>query len=656
MSSTLSNSNVQDTTEQSIGHDFASSIRVSDLAIRSTAFTMSSTTMESAASTTKEKVNVPYTTVKPKRRVTFNLDNIQIKTISSYESSLSSGSDTSSLQEDSISTLCTKIQEPIIHEQPTSAERISKKESYDALQERKKFRRDHHQQPATKPGYWYPLASPRTPGSTRLTPTVRSLELTEKLIDETIQREMLLNPNIQQYTPPSPSPSPRSDMNDSTPLPCLDLDDEQVTPSTIRHNSVLVSDTEDEEDEEYGDEPTTTILSDETTTVISSNELNDTISSDEEDEPTTVLSSDEETNDFDSSVYHQVLPISNYEPPNLTFPFEQNLVPIITNKDVLIISPPPSPQLQQEDSDDNDNPVWIDHTSLLINKNSFQAQERRGIFFVKVLKAESLDFPIENDSTKTFCTINYKGKVVRSNHQIMSHTIDIENEMRIDDVDAEEQITITIHVEKKETNWYNRIRSSSADLERYIHDTDGSICQTSFSPNLFAIDGSSDQKATLMLVNNWYHETTPTTTSSLLKRSSFKKKKPRHTAKAVGKIYIQCLYITVANSCQYIPNNMNEALEALNTKRFHQTSWKSGYLFQRTEKSKEREPLYKIPLASVTKLTWDHSSVDDGFQLVFENQKCVYFSCQSLNELRKWIAVLEVMIYKLPELPEWVTS
>lgn len=155
------------------------------------------------------------------------------------------------------------------------------------------------------------------------------------------------------------------------------------------------------------------------------------------------------------------------------------------------------------------------------------------------------------------------------------------------DVDAEEQITITIHVEKKETNWYNRIRSSSSDLERYIHDTDGSICQTSFSPNLFAIDGSGDQKATLMLVNSWYHETNATTTSSLLlKRSSFKKKKPRHTAKAVGKIYIQCLYISVANSCQYIPHTMNEALEALNTKRFHQTSWKSGYLFQRTEKSK----------------------------------------------------------------------
>ncbi|KAI9248964.1 hypothetical protein EDC94DRAFT_332489 [Helicostylum pulchrum] len=577
MSSTLSNSNVQDITEQSIGHDFASSIRVSDLAIRSTSFPLSSATMEAAASTTTEKVNASYTTIKPKRRVTFNLDNTQIKTISSYESSISSASETSSLQEeeeDSISTLCTKIQEPIIHEQPSSAERISKKESYDALQKRKQFRRDHHQQPATKPGYWYPLASPRTPGSTRLTPT--------------------------QYTPPSPSPSPRSDMDESTSSPSIDLDDEPVTPSTIRHNSVLISDTEDEAEEEYDDEPTIIILSDKTTTDISSNEPNDTISSnepttvtissDEEDEPTTVLSSDEEIDDFDSSVYHQVLPISNCEPPNLTFPFEQNLVPIITNKDVLIISPPPSPQLPQEDSDDSENPVWVDHASLLINRNSFQAQERRGVFFVKVLKAESLDFPIENDHTKTFCTINYKGKVVRSNHQTMSHTIDIENEMRIDDVDAEEQITVTIHVEKKETNWYNRIRSSSSDLERYIHDTDGSICQTSFSPNRFAIDGSGDQKATLMLVNNWYHETNPTTSSSLLlKRSPFKKKKPRHIAKAVGKIYIQCLYITVANSCQYIPHNMNEALEALNTKRFHQTSWKSGYLFQRTEKSKNKK-------------------------------------------------------------------
>lgn len=90
-----------------------------------------------------------------------------------------------------------------------------------------------------------------------------------------------------------------------------------------------------------------------------------------------------------------------------------------------------------------------------------------------------------------------------------------------------------------------------------------------------------------MLVNNWYQETGNHASSLLLKRSSsFKKKKPSQNPKAVGKIYIQCLYLTVAKSCQSIPTSMNEALEALNTKRFHQTKWQSGYLFYHNEHSK----------------------------------------------------------------------
>jgi hypothetical protein len=43
------------------------------------------------------------------------------------------------------------------------------------------------------------------------------------------------------------------------------------------------------------------------------------------------------------------------------------------------------------------------------------------------------------------------------------------------------------------------------------------------------------------------------------------------------------------------------------------------------------------------------------FGLVFDNGERIQFSCESIEELNKWIAVLQVMICKkLPTLPEWV--
>lgn len=125
-------------------------------------------------------------------------------------------------------------------------------------------------------------------------------------------------------------------------------------------------------------------------------------------------------------------------------------------------------------------------------------------------------------------------------------------------------------MDKKEKSWYNRLRSP-CDLERYMHEKDGSICQTIFLPSRFVVDGSLDQKATLMLVNNWYRYDV---------RSSLIKRKKQTREKAVGKIYIQCLYVTASTSCDYLPKTMNEAVEALNAKRFHQTEWQSGYLSQ----------------------------------------------------------------------------
>lgn len=296
-----------------VGQEFASNISVAELAIRSTAYHPTSS-------------NTIPDTPKAKRRVTFNLDDIQIQTIPAYDSASSSSSEVSL---------------------DIKPERISKKESYDALLKRKQFRRDH---PTTKPGYWYPLASPRTPILMNQ-PITRSLELTELLINESIQREMNLNPNLH-YTPPSPSPSP----------------------DTKPHNdTVLITDTDDEEP---------------------------------------ITASFEETNEFDQ-------------------------ITISESTNVLIISPPSSL---------HDKPIWIDHPSLLLK--SYQKQERKGLFFIKVLKAESLDFPIENgkcflisfstrflilgiDHTGAFCSIQYKGISSKSTRQILSHTMQIEHEMRM---------------------------------------------------------------------------------------------------------------------------------------------------------------------------------------------------------------------------------
>ena len=152
-------------------------------------------------------------------------------------------------------------------------------------------------------------------------------------------------------------------------------------------------------------------------------------------------------------------------------------------------------------------------------------------------------------------------------------------------VEPDEQIALTIHVDKQHHNhnWYHRIRSSS-DLERYIHETDNAICQTLFSPSRFIVDGSLDQNATLMLVNHWYKP-------SHDMKSSWKKKRHALNArseKAVGKIYIQCLYITVPKQGEHIPYTMDEAIEGLNIKRFHATLWQSGYLSQLDENTMVR--------------------------------------------------------------------
>jgi hypothetical protein len=369
--------------DQPVGYEFASNILVADLAIRSTAYKPPTPPKEEQG-------------IKSRRRVTFNLDDIQIKTIPAYESSIIE-EDVFVIHEEEPQEVYRE--EPLISQEPplsqpttsynSTAERISKKESYDALLKRKQFRRDQ-QQPTIKPGYWYPLASTRHQTRQSL-PTIRSLEMTEKLINESIQREIALNPNLH-YTPPSPSPSPsRSD--------------------TMNH---LIEDSEEEEEQER-DIPTTN------TTMISSEHA------EEESTTTTVLLPppnriEEEQDNFTKSVYHEL----SRKSQQVLFPFEHNLIPITTN----IISPPPSPPPIEHDSD-----IWIDHPFLLLqgsNTTNSSNSSKKGIFFVKILNTESLDFPMNNDeNTIAYSSIGYKDITSKSNKQILSHSMQINHEMKM---------------------------------------------------------------------------------------------------------------------------------------------------------------------------------------------------------------------------------
>ncbi|KAG1143862.1 hypothetical protein G6F37_004264 [Rhizopus arrhizus] len=154
--------------------------------------------------------------------------------------------------------------------------------------------------------------------------------------------------------------------------------------------------------------------------------------------------------------------------------------------------------------------------------------EQHKILFVKLLKAETLDFPIEKGECYVHCSIRYKELKSSSHKQILSHTINIEqHELRIDQVDPTENITVTLYVNQKKPFWYKRIRPKKG-LDRYIHPQEGSLCQTTFSANRFMNNHNKVTTATLLLVNDWYRSNHPTV------------KYPME--KAVGKLYIQCLY------------------------------------------------------------------------------------------------------------------
>ncbi|KAI8968174.1 hypothetical protein BDF20DRAFT_165220 [Mycotypha africana] len=164
--------------------------------------------------------------------------------------------------------------------------------------------------------------------------------------------------------------------------------------------------------------------------------------------------------DFSKSIYNEfakrhnqkLIPMEEFEPPKLTFPLEHELIPVsgaFNSDPALSINPQedensssddgmdigyclrPSSGTSVNDSistvDEVNDPVWIDYTAE--TKLSSSSEAARKLFFVKVLKAENLDFPIENNESNIFCTVRYKDKEVKSIHQKMKHTVNINQEM-----------------------------------------------------------------------------------------------------------------------------------------------------------------------------------------------------------------------------------
>lgn len=237
-------------------------------------------------------------------------------------------------------------------------------------------------------------------------------------------------------------------------------------------------------------------------------------------------------------------------------------------------------------------------------------------------------------------------------------------------VDPNEQIAITFHVEpaKKTMGWYHRLlqsKSNSNDLQRYIHPTDGSICQTLFTPRRFEHSPFTCQ-ASLLLVNNWYR---PSKTASA----------QQFHEKAMGKLHIECLYLPRISG--NAPLELDKTVQDLNSIRFHQTIWQSGYMSQlggNTKYIKQRfftlkggclyaseeentDFIFRIELSRVSKVMSDEpmkgwkgdTVVKHGFRLVFDNHDAIQFSCNSLEECKKWLSLIQVMITNVPSMPHW---
>ncbi|ORZ14569.1 hypothetical protein BCR42DRAFT_417205 [Absidia repens] len=222
--------------------------------------------------------------------------------------------------------------------------------------------------------------------------------------------------------------------------------------------------------------------------------------------------------------------------------------------------------------------------SILRNTNHIDLNTvKSGRLYLKVIAAENLDFPIDNDAPSIRCSVINGNDHFESGYYSMQHDIHFNHEFILDDVIPDTELTLTLQANQpsdtntrrwsKRTSWADR-KPISGDLTRYIHAEDRSLAQTRISlPSIAFQCQTTLCTASFALVNGWYRPARKLTSSS-----------SRRTVvqeKAVGKITIELFYLpNVHPQMTNLPTNMDGCENALNIQQFHQRVWQCGYMYQ----------------------------------------------------------------------------
>lgn len=408
--------------ETIIGQQFASSIILADLAIKSTAY------MPPPSTSTAVALDDTNGTKKSKRRVTFK-DDIQVQMIPVYSScsSASSSSEDLALPEEP-ETVAKPIPAPTI----IPSERISKKATYDALQYRKEVRRrdnNSFQPSSSRSAFWYPLNPPATTTTTNNgmirhpLPTLRSLEMTERLISESIERQMALYPNLRQQDDDSSSnevdqpnedilSSPSSNINNNTnSILIIDSDDEEeeqdptedFTTYDDRPNIEHQSSTEDEqEDDDFIQTRLEIAELEKTPSLENDSDYREPITLKNEHSTMQTSANSMYIEDSDTSTTSSVSPLPlppSSPPPTTTHHENDNFEDRFQPEDVISSFEKYSPPKLTLPFEEKFISISTKSTTTAITTPTFNHSAHR-LFFIKVLKAEQLDFPIENGKEK----------------------------------------------------------------------------------------------------------------------------------------------------------------------------------------------------------------------------------------------------------------
>lgn len=304
-----------------VGEKYISGVNLADIAIQSTTLP----SLDEQLPTQKRKSS--------KKHVSFNLSNIQIQSIpSSFEEN-----------DEPLVVLPSNKKNPPYPPPPVIAtERISKKETYDALQQRKLMRR-----------YWYPLRLEK-PKTEECSPNIENANSSKSKKEPVYYPVLPLRQNLLNKD-----------------------DDETLFPSPLSTGySVLVPDSDDDSDENQAEDAHTIITSFQHLTpslvkddIKHSHEHSNSDTDDSDVSLNTPSPEPHNTGDYlglnEGFLFEDIF--NNSKSPLLKLPFEEKFMSISSKTSMLLKKPIPV----------------------------YPAYKKRRILFVKVSKAEKLDLPIQ---------------------------------------------------------------------------------------------------------------------------------------------------------------------------------------------------------------------------------------------------------------------